>query len=259
MSKVNFLLLCLILAVLASCGTVKETPKPTEQEEPKPVVVADEDASSGKVVLPLQKMQISSDYRMVQVKGGTFMMESTDGQQKEIKVKDFYIGETEVTQALWSEIMGDNPSHFKGDDLPVENVSWNDCQEFVQKLNAKTGQKFRLPTEAEWEFAARGGNRSHDLPLSGSNSADDVAWFCDNSDVKTHPVGLKSSNEIGLYDMSGNVWEWCQNLDNSNEQPCVLRGGSWYNSPSFCSVSKRYERNADYSGNGSGFRLVLDL
>lgn len=259
MSKVRILILSLIMAILASCGTVKETPKPTDQETPKPVVIADEEASSGKIMISLQKMQISSDYHMVKIKGGSFVMESEAGQQNEMKVKDFYIGETEVTQALWQEIMGNNPSHFIGDNLPVENVSWSDCQEFIQKLNAKTGQKFRLPTEAEWEFAARGGNSTHSLPLSGSNSADDVAWFCDNSEVKTHPVKLKNANELGLYDMSGNVWEWCQKTDGSNEVPCVLRGGSWYNSASFCTVSKRYERDAEYSGRGSGLRLVLDF
>lgn len=258
MSKVRFLLLSLIMAVFASCGSVKETPKPTEPENPNPVSV-EVDASSGKTILSLQKMEISSDYNMVSVKGGTFTMSTEGDNQKDVRVKDFYIGETEVTQALWEEIMGNNPSHFKGNDLPVENVSWNDCLEFVQKLNAKTGQKFRLPTEAEWEFAAKGGNRTHSLPLSGSNSADDVAWFCDNSEVKTHPVKLKNANELGLYDMSGNVWEWCKKTGSSNEAPCVLRGGSWYNSASFCTVSKRYERDAEYSGKGSGLRLVLDF
>ena len=259
MSKVRFLLLSLLLALLASCGTVKETPKQNEQETQKPTVTVEEDLSSGKTVLFLHKMQISSDYRMVSVKGGVFMMGADGDNQREVKVKDFYIGENEVTQALWEEIMGNNPSHFKGEDLPVENVSWEDCQEFVQKLNAKTGQKFRLPTEAEWEFAARGGNKTHNFALSGSNTADDVAWFCDNSEVKTHPVKQKSSNEIGLYDMSGNVWEWCQAIEGSGGNSFVLCGGSWYNSPSFCGVTKRYEREANYSGKGSGFRLVLDL
>ena len=259
MSKVRFLLLSILLAVLASCGTVKETPNQTEQEPQKPAVTIEEDLSSGKTVLSLQKMQISSDYRMVSVKGGTFLMGAELDGHKEMKVKDFFIGENEVTQGLWEEIMGNNPSHFKGEDLPVENVSWEDCQEFIKKLNAKTGQKFRLPTEAEWEFAARGGNKTHNFALSGSNNADDVAWFCDNSEVKTHPVKQKSSNEIGLYDMSGNVWEWCQAIEGPDGNSCVLCGGSWYNSPSFCSVTKRYERDSTYSGNGSGLRLVLDL
>ena len=123
---------------------------------------------------------------------------------------DYYIGKYEVTQALWKAVMGNNPSNFKGDNLPVEQVSWDDCQEFISKLNRITGKTFRLPTEAEWEYAARGGNKSRGYQYSGSNNLSDVAWYGGNSGDVTHAVGTKQPNELGIYDMSGNVREWCQ-------------------------------------------------
>ena len=125
-----------------------------------------------------------------------------------VTLSSYYICKYEVTQALWQAVMGSNPSYSKGDNLPVECVSWNDCQTFIKRLNSYTGRNFRLPTEAEWEFAARGGNYSRHYKYSGSNNLDDVAWHGDNSD-RTHPVGTKRPNELGLYDMSGNVFEWC--------------------------------------------------
>ncbi len=144
-----------------------------------------------------------------------------------VTLGDYYIGKFEVTQELWEAVMGSNPSYFKGSNLPVEQVSWDDCQTFIRKLNSLTGKNFRLPTEAEWEYTARGGNRSKGYKYSGSNNISDVAWYWENSgdrvlsgewdydkiknnNCRTHPVGMKSPNELGIYDMSGNVYEWCQ-------------------------------------------------
>lgn len=155
-------------------------------------------------------------FKMIRVEAGTFRMGSADGVTDERPVhsvtisKDYYIGETEVTQELWTAVMGSNPSSFtSGSQLPVEMVSWNDCQTFITKLNSLTGGNFRLPTEAEWEFAARGGNKSKGYTYSGSNTIDNVAWYVRNTS-KTHVVKTKSPNELGIYDMSGNIREWCQ-------------------------------------------------
>ena len=154
-------------------------------------------------------------FKMIAVKGGTFQMGSDDvfddvKPVHQVTLSDYYIGETEVTQELWSAVMGSNHSYFTGNmQRPVEWVSWNDCQTFISKLNQLTGETFRLPTEAQWEYAARGGNKSKGYTYSGSNEIDEVAWYRDNSDTTTHPVQTKAPNELGIYDMSGNVWEWC--------------------------------------------------
>ena len=192
------------------------------------------------------------EFKMIQVKGGSFMMGahkkiedvfSNENPGIPVHLDTFWIGETEVTQELWKAVMGENPSKFKElkrwslsnlilssyKSRPVESVSWEDCQNFIKELNRLTNEKFRLPTEAEWEYAARGGQQSHGYIYAGSNNLDDVAWYLDNSGNvggpyysdkelqkitknhrQTHPVKLKSPNELGIYDMSGNVWEWCQ-------------------------------------------------
>ena len=165
-------------------------------------------------------------FKMIPVSGGTFMMGARDGEPSagsyekplhQVTLSSFSIGETEVTQALWLAVMGTNPSYFTGDlNRPVEKVSWNDCQTFISKLNQMTGGNFRLPTEAEWEFAARGGNQSVGYIYAGSDTPDDVAWFNENSGSTTHPVAQKQANELGLYDMSGNVSEWCSDWYDSD-------------------------------------------
>ncbi len=219
---------------------------------------------------------LDNQIQMVFVKGGTFQMGSNiEDDEKPIHsvtVSDFYIGKYEVTQKLWKEIMGNNPSDFKGDNLPVEKVSWNDIQDFLKKLNKKTGKNFRLPTEAEWEYAARGGNKSRNYKYSGSNNIDDVAWYDNNSDNETHTVGSKKSNELGIYDMSGNVWEWCSDWYDGNyyskspkENPTgptagsyrVLRGGSWFSSAKSCRPANRNYNTPDNSNASIGFRFAF--
>ena len=175
-----------------------------------------------------------------------------------------------MTQALWQAVTGNNPSNYKGDNLPVENVSWNDCQEFISKLNRITGKTFRLPTEAEWEYAARGGKKSRGYQYSGSNNLADVAWYEDNSGSKTHTIGSKQANELGIYDMTGNVWEWCQDWygkysSSSQTNPTgatswsyrVIRGGSWFNAARYCRSSFRFNGTPVYRRIDLGLRLVL--
>ena len=219
------------------------------------------------------------EFTMIAVEGGTFTMGATSEMSEpyddekpthQVALSSYFIGETEVTQALWQAVMGNNPSYFKGDDLPVENVSWDDCQTFINKLNNLTGQRFRLPTEAEWEFAARGGNRSNHTQYSGSSSLDDVAWYDDNSGRKTHPVKTKKANELGLYDMAGNVYEWCQDWlgsysSSSQSNPTgpgsgfcrVFRGGCWAHPAWGCRSSYRDTNAPDRHGTGLGLRLAL--
>jgi hypothetical protein len=187
-----------------------------------------------------------------------------------VTLSDYMIAKTEVTQGLWIAVMGTNPSYFKGYDLPVESVSWDDCQEFIKKLNQLTGKTYRLPTEAEWEYAARGGKKSKGYQYAGGNSIKEVAWYNGNTGYGTHPVGQKQPNELGLYDMSGNVWEWCQDwydsyASSSQTNPTgptsgsyrVLRGGSWDYGVGECRVSNREASNPSFRSGGRGFRLVL--
>ena len=215
---------------------------------------------------------------MVFVEGGTFMMGSEEELFAQpihsVTLSDFYIGKYEVTQKLWCKIMGENPSFFtNGDNYPVEKVSWYEVQEFIKQLNKHTGKVFRLPTEAEWEYAAKGSKLGLNActKYSGSNLLEVVAWFEGNSNNRTHPVGMKAPNELGIYDMTGNVMEWCEdwfgdynnlNLRDSirskEEKYKVARGGSWFNSSIGCSNSYRNFFKADDSTNiHLGFRLAL--
>lgn len=224
-------------------------------------------------------------FKMLPVAGGTFTMGATSEQGSNaydwekpthsVTLSSYYMGETEVTQALWQAVMGSNPSYFSGSNLPVEQVSWNDCQQFITKLNRLlagqlNGRQFALPTEAQWEYAARGGKQSRGYKYSGSNTIDDVAWYDDNSGDKTHAVGTKQANELGLYDMSGNVWEWCQDWygsygSNAQTDPTgpstgsarVFRGGSWFNWAGYCRVLRRFSSTPDYTRHYLGFRLSL--
>ena len=221
-------------------------------------------------------------FTMKPVAGGTFTMGATPEQGSDayddekpihqVTLSDYYIGETEVTQELWEAVMEKNPAVFKLgiSNSPVDWVTWKDCQKFIQKLNKITGQKFRLPTEAEWEYAARGGKNSKRYKYSGSNNIDDVAWYKDNSGNITHSVKTKAPNELGIYGMSGNVCEWCQDWKkayNSNAQtnPAgavsgssrVVRGGGYSSGARSCRVSDRDLHLPNIPRNNQGVRLAL--
>lgn len=239
MKKSKILMITLLLAVMAltGCKDSKDEPIPDE-----------------KTVESFTVNGVS--FNMVKVKGGSLTMNMElpvspyvilyQDSTLEVALADYSIGQTEVTQALWLAVMGDNPSYFSfdnngsvdriyDDDLnrPVEWVSWDDCQVFIGKLNELTGRNFKIPSEAEWEFAARGGNKTNGYPYAGGDNIDGVAWFRENSDNMTHPVGQKQPNELGLYDMSGNVREWCSDqvkftLADGSYTFRIVRGGSYY-------------------------------
>ena len=259
----------------------KKTNKPTKPSASQRTSAASSSASSSRQSISSQSFTVNGvSFDMMYVKGGTFTMGATSEQGSEadsdekpthsVTLSSFYICKYEVTQALWKAVMGSNPSSFKGDNLPVETVSWDDCQTFIRKLNAMTGKNFRLPTEAEWEFAARGGNNSRGYKYAGSNNIETVAWYDDNSGSKTHVVGTKSPNELGIYDMSGNVLEWCQDWKGSYSSASqtnptgassgslrVLRGGSWNYDARSCRSSNRISNAPDYRCYYIGLRLVL--
>ena len=228
---------------------------------------------------------------MKPIQGGTFQMGSTDYEAESdecpvhsVTVSSFYMCETEVTQALWEAVMQTSVSQQRdrymskgplrgiGANYPMYYVSRYECQDFIQKLNNLTGKQFRLPTEAEWEFAARGGNQGSTYKYAGSSSLDNAAWYSYNSSESSHPVKSKSPNSLGLYDMSGNVWEWCSDgydsnyysYSPSNNPQCgggqysVVRGGSWYSQASFCRVSKRHKLKPEQRDSCYGFRLVME-
>lgn len=240
--------------------------------------------SSGGLRLVLDKSEVYTvngvSFTMVPVKSGTFMMGcspdmdseagSNEAPVHQVTLSSYYIGQTEVTQELWQAVMGTNPSNFPSNPKnPVEKVTWNDCQQFITKLNELTGESFRLPTEAEWEFAARGGNQSRGYTYAGSSDLDEIAWYGDNSNNATHPVGLKKANELGLYDMTGNVYEWCFDRygyypDEPQTDPTgpetgsskIYRGGSWQSSASSCRNTRRNYFAPGAVRNYLGLRLV---
>ncbi|MBR4230407.1 MAG: SUMF1/EgtB/PvdO family nonheme iron enzyme [Bacteroidales bacterium] len=220
---------------------------------------------------------------MVHVAGGDFTMGNNEARglkvnydasrpEHRVKVDDFYIARFEVTQAQWTAVMGENPSKAAGSDsLPVEQVSWVAAQQFCALLSQMSGHRFRLPTEAEWEYAARGGEYSHNTPFAGSGAIANVGWYCVNSEGHTHPVGRLKPNELGLYDMCGNVMEWCSDWmapygdgdavnpeGPSSGESRVLRGGHYNSTSPGCTV---YDR-AWYLPTGSyeyfGLRLVME-
>ena len=302
MKKYIFLLIAALIACTVAIAQTSGSKRPKKKKQITEKVVKKNNSKrnqSGKKPNPPKKQyseepRVSSSYtddgimfsignvrfEMVRVEGGTFTMGATaeqgsdaDDDEKpthQVTLSSYSIGKTEVTQALWQAVMGSNPSNFKGSNLPVEEVSWEDCQTFIRKLNALTGKNFRLPTEAEWEFAARGGNNSRGYKYSGSNTLSNVAWYDDNSSNKTHPVATKAPNELGIYDMSGNVYEWCNDwyddyTSASQTNPTgpnselyrVGRGGSWRGNARYCRVSSRYCSGQELCDTARGLRLAL--
>ena len=223
-------------------------------------------------------------FTMIYVEPGTFQMGSTTGDSDEKPVhsvtisKGYYIGETEVTQALWKAVTGNSPTmsgsswsttYGLGDNYPAYYISYEDVQSFITKLNSLTGAQFRMPTEAEWEFAARGGNKSKGYEYSGSNTVGDVAWYYNNSGSKTHAVKTKAANELGIYDMSGNVWEWCSDWYGSYSSSSVTdptgpasgwdrvsRGGSWSYYAALCRSANRNSYTPSARSGNLGVRLA---
>lgn len=210
-------------------------------------------------------------------KGGIFNLTTVKVQKTEtqrVAISDFSIGKYLITQAQWQAIMGINPSHFKGESLPVESVSWEDCEIFIKKLNTKTKKKYRLPSYVEWMFAAKGGNTTKGYKYSGSDNFDEVAWCYENADQRTHPIGQKKANELGLYDMSGNVSEWFNDgkvidiysndfnaTDVSQTSIYLLRKGNWGSSEMYCELSpfNNEFKRFSYRDRHVGLRLASSI
>ena len=199
-------------ASIPSCSNSESTKSSLNSISASQVQTPSVSLPSGRVITIPVKDGVSIE--MIRVKSGSFDMGNVFNEpiHRVTLTNDYYLGKYEVTQALWKTVMGNNPSFFKEDNNPVEQVSWDDCQIFIEKLNALTGFHFRLPTEAEWEYAESGGRKSRGYRYSGSNTLGDVAWHNGNSGSKTHTVGTKQPNELGIYDMTGNVAEWCQDV-----------------------------------------------
>lgn len=270
-----FFRLLFILVLIAVGGCLWRYTYLNNWREVSPIVLHE------RVAEPVEKETVTVngfDFKMVKVKGSTFQMGATteqsgNGSEKlvhRVTLSNYAISETEVTQGLWKAVMGSNPSKFKGNNKPVESVSWNECQEFIRQLNSLTGRRFRLPTEAEWEFAARGGRNSVGFRYAGGDDLRKVGIYSESVGDETYPVKSKMPNELGLYDMSGNVQEWC--ADYYGEYPPyrqtnptgpsfgssrVVRGGHWKYYGGSCQISERYSLDASYSDSHTGFRLAL--
>lgn len=274
----------IILSAQIAGGQVKRLTKKQQTTTTKKTEKSSSRRTSSQKTMPITSSNNSIIQKlinnMVYVEGGSFMMGATaeqgiDATESEkpphkVNLSSFSMGKYEVTQEEWQAVMGNNPSGFKGTKLPIESVSWNEAQEFIRKLNDITGKKFRMPTEAEWEYAARGGNRSKGYKYSGSDALSDVAWHSKNGGYMTHEIGRKKPNELGLYDMAGNVWEWCQDLygsysSDSKTNPTgsssgstrVARGGSWISNERYCRLSYRNYEPENKKSAEIGLRLAL--
>ncbi|MBO5132518.1 MAG: formylglycine-generating enzyme family protein [Paludibacteraceae bacterium] len=279
-------LFLLLLLVLSSCYAFAEKPskergaaskkQAAQQTQPKqPSAYAQDQINRKKAML---------NFKMIFVEGGSFTMGCTAEQGEDcvksekpahpVFVRSYAISKNLVTQRQWREVMGKNPSVMGDDDSPVTNVSWNDVQKFLKKLNNFLGKNYRLPTEAEWEYAARGGTYTNDMKYSGSNDIGEVGWYKNNSNDVIHPVGRKKGNELEINDMSGNIWEWCSDWYASYPEDTetelinpqggetgterVVRGGYYEGPATFCRVSCRNKNKPDQASDIIGFRLVED-
>ena len=269
---------CLIFLGMLYAGCDDDGPVNVPAEPPAPEPPTYSEDFGKQIVFTVKGVK----FTMMLVEGGTFAMGATSEQivndtpedefpVHNVTLSNYYIGETEVTQELWNTVMGENPSNFKGDlQCPVEMVSWDDCQTFIAKLNELTGKAFRLPTEAQWEYAARGGKQTKKYLYSGGDDLDAVAWHYYNASETTHPVKTKRPNELHLYDMSGNVWEWCADWYGSysadgQTNPTgpakgakrVVRGGAWSYMSNYAPVAYRNYCEPDFSWYACGLRLAL--
>lgn len=222
-------------------------------------------------------VNLPDDFEMIYIEGGTFVMGSDNASAEadempahSERVKSFYLGKYEVSQKTWTKIMRLNPSYFKDGNNPVESVSYNDIMVFLKRLNSRTGKKYRLPTETEWEYAAKGGIFRDTMQFSGGNNLDIISWHKQNSDEKVHNVGTKEPNILGLYDMTGNVHEWCDdvyfgtNYNGETVNPIkdgikfVFRGGCFISDAEHCRITNRNYTSCDTRNFSLGFRLALD-
>ncbi len=256
----------------------KEKKKPITFVAGEAMMMPELELENAKEILTFTVNGVS--FQMIRVEGGTFTMgamasdnQAHDNEKPAHQVTltyDYYMGQTEVTQALWKAVLGNNPSTMIGDELPVNDISWEDADAFAKRLSELTGCSFHLPTEAEWEFAARGGNKSKGYLYAGSNTLNNVAWWNSNSKGTTHDVGTKQPNELGIYDMSGNVWEWCSDwLGNYSAEALVnptgpatgkyhvYHGGSWKTGSDFCRISYRRRTLDGYIKETVGLRVAL--
>lgn len=270
-------MICGLIIAFFGCTSEKKTETKETSDEINSPSVSVSDSDDG-LVFTVAGVQ----FTMVYVKGGNFWMGTSSNKNDvdkderpahEVTLNDFYIGQTEVTQELWEAVIGSSSRKVVGHNLPMTYISWDDCQVFVERLNQLTGRSFRLPTEAEWEYAARGGQASKGYVYAGSDNVGDVAWCREYlGDDRIHPVGKKNPNELGIYDMSGNVWEWCQDRYNAayyksspKNNPTgaasgsyrVYRGGGWNNTDSYLRVVNRNYGKPSYTFSAIGMRLVL--
>ncbi len=259
-------LFVVIIAILCLAGITTQATVATEQQEQQSWDNAQQENSEASYGLYLKAYPNGDFANLAKIRSDKLKLIKDEEAQRQVTIpamvqvpgKNYEIGKYEVTQAEWISMIGINPSKFKncGDTCPVEKVSWDDTQAFIQKLNAKTGKQFRLPTEVEWEYACYGGSQNE---YCGGDDVDAVAWTESKGNEQTHPVGQKQANGYGLYDMSGNVMEWTNDCWEGNCDQHVFRGGSWINRPQDARVLYRIRFGAAIRNSSGGFRLARTI